>query len=166
MRDARDKLPQSGHFFGMNQVGLRLAQLMVGSSEFVGQLRSLQYLLFQRCILGLQLKMKMASLQQILHPKLYLGPVERLGEKVMGAVRQCLLLRLRCVVAREHENWQIVIVRDHRGELIHSGKAVDVRHMEVEHDQVRPDLLEHLQDVARVAQAGNIGVTREFEHGG
>ncbi len=84
----------------------------------------------------------------------------------MGAVRQRLFLRLRCVVAGEHQDGQIVVLRDRRRQLIHGGKAVHMRHMEVEQDQVRPDLLEHFENIARVAQAGNIDVTRKFQHCG
>ena len=82
--------------------------------------------------------MEMASLQQILDAKLHLGPVEGLGKKVMGAVRERLLLGLRRVVAGEHQNRQIIVLRDHGGQLIHGGQTVDVRHMEIQQDQVGP----------------------------
>ena len=74
----------------MNQMRLRLSQLLVGSPQFLGKFGSFAQVMLQRCILGLELKMKMASLQKILHSKLYFGPVERLGKKVMGAMRERL----------------------------------------------------------------------------
>ena len=75
--------------------------------------------------------MEVASLQQILDAELHLGPVKGLGEIVMGAVRERLLLGLGRTIPREHQNRKIVVLGDHGGQLIHGSETVHMRHMEV-----------------------------------
>src|ERR1700733_16061407 len=110
--------------------------------------------------------MKVAGLQQIPDPQLHLGPVEGLRQEVVGAVRERLLFRLRRIVAGKHENGQIVVLRDYSGQLIHGSQAVNMRHMQVQQDEIGLHFLETLKELARVAQAANVRVTCKLQDGG
>ena len=89
-----------------------------------------------------------AGLQQVADPQHDLDGVERLGEKVPGPHRERFLAALREHVRRQHEDGEVSMMSKARREPSEHAEAVEVRHVQVEQQQVGLIAFEELLDIA------------------
>src|SRR5205807_8615636 len=112
------------------QLGKRIGKLMSASGHLV----------FERLILILELLPEVARLKQISNPEENLRRVERLIEKVSRTARQSFTFSLGSCIGSQHQDGQPVIGRNNRSQLLHHLKSVQVKHHQVENDEIRFEL--------------------------
>ena len=116
--------------------------------------------LLEPLLLALELGVELARDQQVADAQQRLDAVERLGQEVARAHRQRPLLDRRRVVGRDDQHRQVALDGEQRPQRLHHLEAVEVRHVQVEDDQVGPrdrHLADHL---ARVGQRGDVAAAR------
>ena len=101
--------------------------------------RAIPHLRFEDLVLTLDLQIEEPRLEQRVDPEQHFVAVERLVQEVLGAARQRLAFRLLRVVAGQHQDRQVARLRD-LVQLVHDLEPVAVRHVEVEQDQIGPEL--------------------------
>ena len=114
--------------------------------------RALAHLRFEHLVLALDLQIEEPRLEQRADPEQDFVGVERLVDEVFGAARQRLASCLRRHVAGEHQDRQVGGLDD-LVELVHHCEAVQVRHVKVEQDEIRPVLHVQRRRFARVVRA-------------
>ena len=112
--------------------------------------------LFELLLLAFELRVQLARHEQVADPQERFDAVERLGEEVAGAHRQRALLDRGRVVGGHDEDRQVAFGGEQGANGLHHLEAVHVRHVEVEDDQVRPDLGEPRDRVARIGDAAHV----------
>ncbi len=83
----------------------------------------------------------------------------------MRAVRERPFPRRRCAIPAQHENRQIIVLRDDAGQLVHDRDSIHVRHVQIQQDQVRLELQEDWYYAAGVVEASHMPVPLQFENG-
>ena len=119
--------------------------------------------LFQRPLLRLERQVELASVEKVLDAKEGLDLVERLGHEVLGAGSERAMLGLHGHVGRQDENRQVLVRGNHGLELPEHTNPVEVRHQQVEQDQVGPERLVELQDTAGVRRALEVPIPGGLE---
>ena len=99
-----------------------------------------------------------ACFEEIADAQQDLELLERLGEKVPRARREGPSLRLRGRVGRQHDDRQVGVGGDLRLELSEHRHPVEVRHHQVEQDEVRLEVTIERQDAARIGRGGDLAV--------
>ena len=89
----------------------------------------------------LERHVEMARLQQVADAQQHLELLERLGEEVAGTRRQRAALGLQRDIRRQDEDGHVRIGRDLAAELLEDGEPVEVRHHQVEQDEVRLEVV-------------------------
>src|SRR5437773_11286284 len=97
--------------------------------------RSFRWFL-QRFDLLLKLNRKPAGFQQIVDTQQNFGRIKGLGQKVLRAEGKGLLFRLRRYVSRQNKNWQIVFVWNSGTQLRQERIPVNMRHHDIEQNQI------------------------------
>ena len=97
--------------------------------------RSFRWFL-QRFDLLLKLNRKPAGFQQIVDAQQNFGGIKGLGQKVLRAEGKGLLFRFGRYVSRQNKNWQIVVVWNSRAQLRQERIPVNIRHHEIEQNQI------------------------------
>ena len=113
----------------LDDLDLRLDQLA----------RPLPHLGFEQLVLALDLDVEEPRLEQRLDAQQELVLLERLVDEVLGAARQRVAPRLGRQVARQDQDRQVRRLGD-LVQLVHHLEAVEMRHVQVEQDQVGPVL--------------------------
>jgi hypothetical protein len=116
----------------------------------------------ERAVVPLELEVQRARVEQVLDPEQHLEPVERLGQKVLGAGLERTLLRLGRRVRGQHQHRQEHVARDR--ELADDRDPVQVRHHQVEQDQVGRPLAVERPHLARVGRAADLAIAGLGQH--
>src|SRR6266508_741219 len=106
------------------------------------------YPLFQLLVLLPELEMKLPNLQHVVNPEENLLQIEGFGEEVLRSSGQSFPLDLGRDVGGEYQDGQIAARRDQSCQLVHHLEAVEVRHEQVQKDQVRLELCQQTGDTA------------------
>ena len=106
------------------------------AEQFLELRGALVHLLLEPLVLLLQFAVEKAVLEQIVDPQDDLEMIERLGHQVLRAHRQRAPLRVDRDVRREHEDRQVISLRDRGLELLDDAKAVEMRHVQVEQHEI------------------------------
>ena len=114
--------------------------------------------LLERAIVLGERHVQPARLEEIADAQQHLELLERLGEKVPRARRQGPSLRLRGRVGRQHDDRQVGVGGDLRLELSEHRHPVEVRHHQVEQDEVRLEVTIERQDATRIGRGGELAV--------
>jgi hypothetical protein len=96
-------------------------------------------------------------LEQIAHTQHRLRGVERLAQQVVGTGRQRPFPGPGGQVRREHDHRQEVVRRYQRAQPVQHLEAVHDRHVQIEQDQIRSELLHQADRLARVGGAEGDG---------
>ena len=98
--------------------------------------RPLPHFLFQRLVVPTELPVEEARLQEVLDAQQDLAGLEGFGEEVLGPHLQRLAPRFRIEVSRDDQDREIGVVGDVRSQGGHDIEAVQVRHQQIQHDQI------------------------------
>ena len=103
----------------------------------------------------------MACLEEIPHSQANFSAVQRLGQEIVGAEEESAVSRNRPVISGEHDHWQKAQRSASAPEAAQNLKAVWLRHVEVQQEQVGLEVGEGLLGRLRVSYAadfiGDIG---------
>ena len=124
--------------------------------------RALAHLGLEHLVLALDLQIQEPGLEQRADPEHDFIARERLVQKVFGPTRQRLALGLLRDVAGEHQDREVGCLDD-LVERVHHCEAVEMRHVKVEQDEVRPVLEVHRDRVPRVAGREDASETAALE---
>src|SRR5471032_1819402 len=97
------------------------------------------------------------SFQQVPYPQHGFQGIQRFTDEVLGAQRQGAQASVAGGVGGEHEDRQVFAVRDASVELFEYRKAIELRHVQVENDQVRLEAVEQVQGSQRLGAAQHVG---------
>ncbi len=160
VRDARRHRAQRAEAFLLDGGVLGGAQLQEGVLQLGGAFADL---FFEEDVLVLELDVQEAVFQQVADAQQHLGLVERLGEKILGSGGEGAVLGLGGHVGGEDQHGHGIFAGGQRLDLLHDVEAGDIGHMEVEQDEVGPEIQEMGHRLARVAGALDAGGADEFE---
>ena len=111
-------------------------------------------------LLALELRVELPGDEQVADPQQRLDAVERLGEEIARPHRQRPLLHRRRVVGGDDQHRQVALDGEQRPQRLHHLEAVEVRHVQVEDDQVGPRDRHLADDLARVGEGGDVAAAR------
>ena len=114
--------------------GEAVDDLDVGAGERAGPLLDRQ---LEPLLLAFELGVELARDEQVADAQQRLDAVERLGQEVARPHRQRALLDRRRVVGRDDQHRQVALAGEQRPQRLHHLEAVEVRHVQVEDDEVR-----------------------------
>ena len=120
-------------------------------------------LFFEEDVLVLELDVQEAVFQEVADAQEHFGLVERLGEEILGPGGERAVLGLGGHVGGEHQHGHGVVDGGERLDLLHDVEAGDVGHVEVEQDEVRPEIQELRHRLAGVAGALDARGPDQFE---
>ncbi len=112
----------------LDDLGLRRLQLA----------RALAHLGLEQLVVVLDLQVQEPRFEQRADPQQHLVGVKRLADEVLCPPRQGFALGFLTEVARQHQNGQVGGLRD-LAQAVEQPQTVDMRHVEIEQDQVRPE---------------------------
>ena len=113
--------------------------------------------------LVVQESVRQMHIQQVAHPHQQLGAVERLGQVVAGPGTQGFKQVLLAMLGRQdHDRWQQG--RPQGLELLHDLKAIQVRHVQVEQDEVGLCVLIQADHPARVFHQHQLLIALHAQH--
>ncbi len=107
-----------------------------------------------------QLERQAPGEEQVLHPLEYLGGVKRLRDEILGAHGERPALRIPLLVAGEDQDRPVLVLRDPQRQLPHHLETVDVRHVQVQQDEIRLECQEKGQRLAGVLDAAAVFISR------
>ncbi len=143
------------------------AQIVLGALEAVDGLSQLGCALVDPPLEGLavqaQLHVQGAGVEQVGHAGEHLLVVEGLEDEVLGDAPQRRPFALAADVGGEHENREVVVGVDQRRQPLHDREAVQDGHVEVEQDQVGPDLCVERLDPGGVGGGVNLSIAGQLE---
>ena len=118
-------------------------------------------------LFALELRVELPGDEQVANPQQRFDAVERLGEEIARPHRQRALLHRRRVVGGDDQHRQVALDGEQRPQRLHHLEAVEVGHVQVEDDQVRPRDRHLPIDLARVGEGGDVaaaGGEQRIEH--
>ena len=110
----------------------------------------------QRAVLPLELEVQEPGVQEVLDPQEHLDPVERLGQEVLRARGQGALLGRHRHVRGQHQDRHVGLRGDRQ--LAHHGDPVEVRHHQIEQDQVGMELVVESADLTRIRRRDEVAI--------
>jgi hypothetical protein len=136
-----------------------------GAGKFTSQDRAeLFWRLLQYIDVLLQLKREPPRFEQMINPQQTFARVERLRQKVLGPERQRLLFRLRCNIGGQYHDGQVGIVRDSGTQLCQEGKPVQLRHHQVEQNQIGFIYREEFEYFPWISSLCEVGITAGLQY--
>ena len=112
----------------------------------------------------LQLKREPPRFEQIVNPQQNFVRIERLRQKVLGPERQRLLFRLRSNIGGQYHDGQVGIVRDSGTQLCQEGKPVQLRHHQVEQNQIGFIYREEFEYFPWISSLCKVGITPSLQY--
>ena len=103
-----------------------------------------------------EVEVEVSRVEEILDPQEHLDPVKRLGQEVLGAGLQRALLRLGGRIGREDQDREIDILGDLK--LSHDGDPIQIRHHQVEQEQIRLILTVQGEHLPGIRGAANLPI--------
>jgi len=146
VRDARQEVAHRREL-------LRLEELM----------RAFSNLRLEVLVLAPELPVEEAHREQVVDAEEQLDPVEGLRHEIARAGRERATLGLGCGVGGEDEDRQIDLPRGLPLEPLEDLHAVEMRHPEVQHDQIGPELSVARRHLARVRRTAQVGIAGTLE---
>ena len=119
--------------------------------------------LLERAVLRLELAIEPPRVEQVADAQERLELLERLREEVARPRVERLAPGLQQGVGRQHEDRHVRVAGDLGLEELEQGEAVEVRHHEVEQDQVGLELAVQVERPARIGRAGQLAVSGRAE---
>ena len=110
-----------------------------------------------------ELQMEQAGLEEITDPKEHLDMLERLGQEVLRPALEHAAFGLERHVGRQDQNGEIRRWLHQRLDLREDLEAIQVRHREIEQDEVGPNRGVERQRLARVRRGRHGGVALALE---
>ena len=160
MRDAGRHGTERAETFALDEMILRVAQFGEGFAQLRG---TFAHAVLQERLLVAELQMLVPRFEQILDAQQHLDGVERLGEKIRGADGQRATLGFEPDVGGQHEDGHALRRHEILRELLHHAEAVEVRHVQVEQDEVGLARLTQREHPARIGRGDDLRVTAELE---
>jgi len=112
----------------------------------------------ERLVLVAELLVEKLDLQHVPDPEQGLVDVERLRKEVVRPACQSPLPRLAGCVPRENEDRDVRAPGQQQLQRSHDLEPVDVRHQQVEEDQIGLELSDQVRDLARVGGALDVPI--------
>ena len=118
--------------------------------------------LLERAVVAVEIEVEAARVQEVSNPQHDLEAVERLRQEVLGAGLEGALLRVAGRVGREHQNRQEDVFGNVR--LLDDRDPVQVRHHQVEQDEIGLKLAVERDHLTRVRRALDVPVAAFRQH--
>src|SRR5579859_33598 len=112
-----------------------------------------------------ELHVELARVQQVAHPQHHLGPVERLGQEVVGPEPESAVAGQPAAVRAEHDHRQVAEADPGAAQPPQDLQAVRLRHVKVEQHEVGFESHELVLGQPRVVEGLDLEVRVLFEDG-
>src|SRR5437899_3554549 len=103
-----------------------------------------------------QVRVELTCVKEIAHAQHDLFALERLGEEVVSPKDQRAVAGDLAGIAREHDHRQIAEALARTAKPSQHFETVGIRHVEIEQDDIRLELEEHLLDLTRVGEGADL----------
>ena len=147
VRDAAGHGAKGVETFLLDRSLLRLSHFSQGLLKLA---RSFRHEVLEVLILRLHLDLQLACPQQICHPLHDLSLVEWLRQKIMCSAGDRAQLRLRQHVCCQDKGGQESSGRNFLLQLFKDGEPIEVRHLQIEEDDVRLQICYEGNDIPRI----------------
>ncbi|MEI9893179.1 MAG: hypothetical protein WDN28_04525 [Chthoniobacter sp.] len=159
--DAAGHDPQGAEPFPLDHLALARAQADERLFELAG---SFLHPLLEEHVVALQFQVKKARFEQIPDADDHFSGVQRLVQKVLGAGLESSQLDFWSFIAGEDQDRKIILLRNGRSQLLQHLEAVEVRHEDIEQQNIGMKLLKRPDRVARVVDDMDFKMPFPLQH--